>query len=196
MVIALALAVELSVRGKTPVYRELIPRSALLVQHLQRNSGLISRRTLQRGTYRHKSGSQGDSFEEPALTSEDFSQVDDTLLDLEPEDSSTNAPLTGISPLTSLPAPLPAQNILATSCTLGLVHQPFSGCRTLCHSQSLRIFLFQDTLHTRHLADKQLWIKSLFYLFHSHRGLSLQQRYPRLLEHNSLGVNWNSRTLK
>ena len=123
MVIALALAVELSVRGKTPVHRKLIPRSALLVQHLQRSSGLISGRTLQRGTYRHKSGSQGDSFEEPALTGEDFSRVDDTLLDLEPEDSSTNAPLTGISPLRSLPAPLPAQNILAMSCTLGLVHQ-------------------------------------------------------------------------
>ena len=43
---------------------------------------------------------------------------------LELEDSSTNAPLTGISLLTSLPTPLPAHNIPATSFTLGLVHQP------------------------------------------------------------------------
>ena len=66
-----------------------------------------------RSAYRHKSGSQGASFEEPetdepALTGEDFSRVDDMLLDLEPENSGTNAPLTGISPFTSLPAPLPA----------------------------------------------------------------------------------------
>ena len=71
---------------------------------------------------------QGDSFEEleteePALTGEDLSQVDDTLLDLELEDSGTSAPLTGISPLTSLPASLPAQNVPATSFTMGPVQQ-------------------------------------------------------------------------
>ena len=76
----------------------------------------------------HKSGSQGDSFEEPetdelVFTGEDLSRVDDTLLDLEPEDSGTNAPLASISPLTSLPAPLPAHNILATSFTLCPIHQ-------------------------------------------------------------------------
>ena len=53
-----------------------------------------------RSAYRHKTGSQGDSLEEPeteepALTVEDFSRVGDTLLDLEPEDSGTSAPLTG-----------------------------------------------------------------------------------------------------
>ena len=56
-------------------------------------------------------------------TGQDLSPVDNTLLDLEPEDSGTNAPLTGISPLTSIPAPLPTQNVPATSFTLGPVHQ-------------------------------------------------------------------------
>ena len=51
-----------------------------------------------RSVYRHKTSSQGDSFEEPetlepALTGEDFSRVDDTLLDLEPKDFGTSAPL-------------------------------------------------------------------------------------------------------
>ena len=81
-----------------------------------------------RSAYRHKTGSQGDSFEEPeteeaALTGEDFSRVDDTLLDLEPEDSGTSAPLTGISPLTSLPASLPTQSVPATSFTMGPIQQ-------------------------------------------------------------------------
>ena len=62
-----------------------------------------------RSAYRQKTGSQGDSFEEleteeQAMTGEDFSWVDNTLLDLEPEDTGTSAPLTGISPLTSLPS--------------------------------------------------------------------------------------------
>ena len=79
-----------------------------------------------RSAYRHKTSSQGDSFEEPeteelVLTGEDFSWVDDTLLDLEPEDSGTSAPLTSISPLTSLLAALPAQNVPATSFTMGPV---------------------------------------------------------------------------
>ena len=83
---------------------------------------------VKRSAYRHKTGSQGDSIEEleteePAPTGEDFSQVDDTLLDLEPEDSGTSAPLTGISPLTSLPASLPAQGVPATSFTMGPVQQ-------------------------------------------------------------------------
>ena len=46
-----------------------------------------------------------------------------TLLDLEPEDSGTSAPLTGIIPLTSLPAALPTQNVPATSFTMGPVQQ-------------------------------------------------------------------------
>ena len=49
--------------------------------------------------------------------------MDDTLLDLEPEDFGTSAPLTDISPLTSLPASLPAQNVPATSFTMGPVQQ-------------------------------------------------------------------------
>ena len=47
-----------------------------------------------RSAYRLKTGSQGDLFEEPetedpALTGQDLSPVDDTLLDLEPENSGT-----------------------------------------------------------------------------------------------------------
>ena len=68
-----------------------------------------------RSTYRQRTGSQGDSFEEPE--SEDLSRVDDTLLDLEPEDTNTSAPLAGISPLTSLPASLPAQNFSYYGCS-------------------------------------------------------------------------------
>ena len=82
-----------------------------------------------RSAYRQRTGSQGDSFEEletedPAQTSEDLSQVGDTLLDLEPEDTSTDQPIAGISPPTSLPASLPAQNVQATSLTMGAVNQP------------------------------------------------------------------------
>ena len=89
MVIALALSVELSARGKTPVYGELIPRSVLLVQHLQWSSVLISERTLQRGPHtdinlaRRVTLLKSEKTDELVLTSEDFSGVDDTLLDLE-----------------------------------------------------------------------------------------------------------------
>ena len=53
-------------------------------------------------------------------------RVDDTLLDLELEHSGLTAPVTGISPLTSLPAPLleSTQDILATSVNPGPVNQP------------------------------------------------------------------------
>ena len=75
-----------------------------------------------RSAYRNHMGSQENSFEEldadkPAFTSEDLSRVDDTILDLEPEHSGSTAPATSISPLTSLPAPLPgsSQDIPATS---------------------------------------------------------------------------------
>ena len=82
-----------------------------------------------RSAYRQKTRLQGDSFEEPeteepAPTSEDFSRVNNTLLDLEPEDSGTSAPLTSISPLTSLLAALPAQSVLVTSFTMVPVQQP------------------------------------------------------------------------
>ena len=63
--------------------------------------------------------------EDLAQTGEDLSWVDDTLLDLEPEDTvEASAPLAGISPLTSLPAPLPVQNIPVNSFTMGAVNQP------------------------------------------------------------------------
>ena len=67
-----------------------------------------------RFSYRHRTGSHEDNVEpetdeEPVFTGEDLGQVDDTLLDLEPEQTGNMAPVTGISPLTqpssaSLPA--------------------------------------------------------------------------------------------
>ena len=64
-----------------------------------------------RSAYRSRTSSRDNSFEEldtdkPVFTDKDLSRVDDTILDLEPEQSSSTAPVTGISPLTSLPAPL------------------------------------------------------------------------------------------
>ena len=85
-----------------------------------------------RSAYRSRTGSQGDSFEEqdvdePVCTGEDLSRMDDTLLDLEPESSGSSAPVTGISPLTSLLASLPAssENIQNTSVSAGPVNQPY-----------------------------------------------------------------------
>ena len=56
--------------------------------------------------------------------------MDDTLLNLEPKETGTSAPLAGISHLTSLPAPLPAQ-VPATSLTMGAVNQPTAACLAL-----------------------------------------------------------------
>ena len=85
-----------------------------------------------RSAYRSHTGSQGDSFkeqdvDEPVCTGEYLSRVDDTLLDLELEVFGSSAPVTCISPLTSLPAPLPAssQNIQSTSVSAGPVNQPY-----------------------------------------------------------------------
>ena len=160
ILMAPALAVEPSARDWIPVPKELTPRSVQRVLHRQ-----------------------GDSFkepetEEPALTGEDFSRVDDTLLDLEPEDSGTSAPLTGISPLTILPAALPAQNVPATSFTMGPVQQSTTD--------SSALFRAPHTL-------SQLQKEWLLCHSHNHIGLSQQQRSHRLLGLNSLGASWNSR---
>ena len=87
---------------------------------------------MKRSAHRSHTGSQGDSFEEQdveelVFTGEDLSCVDDTLLDLEPKSSGSSAPVTSISPLTSLPAPLPAssQNIQSTSVSAGPINQPY-----------------------------------------------------------------------
>ena len=136
-----------------------------------------------RSAYRHKTGSQGDSFEEleteePALTGKDFSQVDDTLLDLEPEDSGTSVPLTGISPLSSVLASLPAQSVPATSFTMGPVQQSTTNSlalfrrRTLYLRQSHRTFRRQDIYHTQLLAGNQLWKEWRLCHSNNHRGLS------------------------
>ena len=162
-----------------------------------------------RSAYRPKTGSQGDSFEEPeteepVLTGEDFSRVDYTLLDLEPEDSGTSAPLTSISPLTSLPASLPAQSVPVTQLlllwvrynSLRLILQPFSGHHTLCLRQSHRTFRRQDIYHTQLLAGNQLRKEWQLCHSHNHRGPSQQQRSHRLLGLNSLGASWSSRILR
>ena len=106
-----------------------------------------------KSAYRQKTGSQGDSFEEPeteepAMTGEDFSRLGDTLLDLELEDTGTSAPLIGISPLTSLPAPLSAQSVPATSFTMGAVPQPTSDSSALFRApQPISQTVTQD-IHT------------------------------------------------
>ena len=148
--------------------------------------------------YRHKTSSQGGSFEEPEteelmLTGEDFSQVDDTLLDLEPEDSGTSAPLTGISPLTGLWAALPAQNVPVTSFTMGPVQQSATDSSALFRvphplSQTVTQDIPpSDTYHIQLLAGNQLRKEWLLCHSHNHRGLSQQQRSHRLLGLNSLG---------
>ena len=74
-----------------------------------------------RSSYRQRSGSQDENLEpetdeEPAFTGEDLGQVDDTLLDLEPEQTGNIAPVTGISPLNNQPssASLPVMSFPAT----------------------------------------------------------------------------------
>ena len=156
-----------------------------------------------RSAYRHKTGSQGYSFEEPetepAPTGEDLSQVDDTLLDLEPEDSSTSAPLTGISPLTSLPALLPAQGVLATSFTMGPVQQSttdsFQGAAPSVSDSHTGHSAVR--IPTTHYSWQAISWKE-WQLCHSHnlRGLSQQQRSHRLLGLNSSGASWSSRILR
>ena len=59
----------------------------------------------ERSSYRHRTGSHDDNLEpetdeEPVFTSEELGQVDNTLLDLELEQTGNIAPVTGISPLT------------------------------------------------------------------------------------------------
>ena len=99
---------------------------------------------MKRSAYRSHTGSQGDSFEEQdvdklVFTGEDLSPLDDTLL--EPVSFGLSAPVTSISPLTSLPAPLPAssQNIQSPSVSAGpnLILQPFLRCWNLFNRQFL-----------------------------------------------------------
>ena len=98
------------------------------------------------------------------MTSGDSSWVDDTLLDLEPEESGT-----------SIAGCIIVQNVHATSFTMGLV-QPFSGCRTLCLRQSHRTFHLQDSHHMQLLRGNQFRKEWLPCHSHNHRGLSQQQR--------------------
>ena len=137
MVIAPALAVEPNARDRTSVSKELTQCSVCSALKEEQWSHLREG-FAKRSAYRQKTGLHGDSFVELEIgeleiTSEDFSQVDDTLLDLEPEDTGISAPLTGISPLTSLPAPLPAQNVPATFFTMGAVPQPMPDSSAAPH---------------------------------------------------------------
>ena len=145
-----------------------------------------------RPAYRSCSGSQGGSFEEqdtgePVFTGEDLSCVEDTLLDLEPEPSGSSAPVTGISPLTSLPAPLPAssQNIPTTSVSARLVSQPYANPSAFFKvPEPLHQTVSQDTLppgqvpHTpggHSVADRMAPP-----LFLSHRGMSMSLKHQGL----------------
>ena len=134
-----------------------------------------------RSTYRQRTGSQGDSFEEPetedpAQTGEDFSRVDDTLLDLEPEETVHLLPASVLSQayrlhyLRKTSWRLLLLWVQLTSLRLHL--QPFSGRRTPCLRQSHRRFFFQDLFHTQLLVDNQLWIEWLPCHSHNHRSLS------------------------
>ena len=123
----LASAVESCVRVKTPVHKgtdvnQCIPCAALSEEqwtHLMENFAKTS-------AYRNRTGFQENSFEdldtnEPVFTGKDLSRLDDTIHDLEPEHSSSTAPVTNISPLTSLQAPHPgsSQDIPASSVVSG-----------------------------------------------------------------------------
>ena len=70
--------------------------------HLRENSA-------KRSAYRNRSSSEDDSLEpetkdESVLTGEELSQADDTLLDLEPEQTGNSAPVTGISSFANQPS--------------------------------------------------------------------------------------------
>ena len=74
-----------------------------------------------RSSYRQRSGSLDENLEpetdeEPVFTGEDLGQVDDTLLDLEPEQTGNIVPVTSISPLNNQPssASLPVMSFPAT----------------------------------------------------------------------------------
>ena len=105
------LAVDPNVKGKTPVLR---------VQKLT-SVQLALRFLINRSSYRHRTSSHEDNVEletdeEPVFTGEDLSQVDDTLLDLEPKQTYNMAPVTRISPLTEpSSASLPATSFQANT---------------------------------------------------------------------------------
>ena len=95
IVMAPALAIEPSAKDRIPVPKELTPQCSACASLTEEQWSHLRESFAKRSAYRHKTGSQSDSFEEPeteepALTAEDFSRVDDTLLDLEPEDSGTS----------------------------------------------------------------------------------------------------------
>ena len=111
-----------------------------------------------RSSYRNRSGSQDDNIEpetdkEPVFTGEELSQVDDTLLDLEPEQTGSMAPVTGISPLNNpSSASLPVMSFPAST---GLVQQSSDSSSALFRAPDP--VLTQDTIsHTpsRHISDR------------------------------------------
>ena len=98
-----------------------------------------------RSSYRHRTGShEPETDEEPVFTGEDLGQVDNTLLDLEPEQTSNMAPVTGISPLTQpSSASLPATSFPANT---GLVQQSSVASPALFRAPDP--VLTQDTIST------------------------------------------------
>ena len=100
-----------------------------------------------RSSYRHRTGSHDNNLEpetdeEPVFTGEELGQVDDALLDLEPEQTGNIAPVTGISPLNNQPssASLPVMSFLANT---GPVEQSSDSSSALFRAPDL--VLTQDT---------------------------------------------------
>ena len=160
-----------------------------------------------RSAYRQRTGSQGDSFEEPetedpSQSGEDLSRVDDTLLDLELEDTGANQPIAGIIPLTSLPASLPAQNVPTTSLTMGAVNQPTASSSALFrapHPMSQTVtqdilpppgFLSHSTPGRQSVVDR---IAAMSFPQPQRTVTTEIQQTPRT---DTLRVSWSSKILK
>ena len=112
-----------------------------------------------RTSYHNRTGSQYDNVEpetedELVFTCKELSEVDDTLLDLEPQQSGNIAPVTGISPLANQPssASLP---VMSFSARTGLVLQ--SSASSALFRVPDPLFSAQDTIPTEHPTDN-IWL--------------------------------------
>ena len=107
---ALTSALELNAKVKNPVHKgQMLQKCASCSTLSEDQWTYLTESFTKRSAYRNRSGSKDDSFEEqdtdePVFTGKDLSHMD-TLLDLEPEPSSSSTLVTGISPLTNLLAP-------------------------------------------------------------------------------------------
>ena len=147
-----------------------------------------------RSSYRQHAGSQDENLEpetdeEPVFTGEDLGQVDDTLLDLEHEQTGNIAPFTGISPLNTQTssASVPGMNFPAT----GPVQQSSDSSSALFRAPDP--VLTQDTLSTGQTPSRHISRMSF--------QMPQPQRTATTIDipqtgHNFLKVTWNNKTLK